>query len=295
MTLFIRFFLLLVLSALLPVLAAGAWFLHSTERAQESAQHMHMQLAQLCSSMVEEEIGRLNRSLAFVERLGSSKAAAEQDYKVLQQAILAYPGFVLLSVADDSGAETVRVADTTLFPDPASRPPDAEVVIRQAKATESVAISSLADIHGRPILALAHPLPDGRILYAAYVFSALWHRLQALKVGLQGRMLLLDKESKPLPDIAEAYPQPAWGGPGPLSGDSGWLASIRTARGAMVGAFVTTPSLKWRVLSLQPREEAFAVGERFALQAASFILGLGTVMVLISLWITRSLTRPLHA
>ena len=91
MTLFVRLFLILLLSALLPVFATGVWFLRSTARAEDNARQMHGQLVQLCAGIVEESLGRMNRSLAFVQRLELERVAVDQRFEREILAAALYP------------------------------------------------------------------------------------------------------------------------------------------------------------------------------------------------------------
>ena len=69
MNLFTRFFLLLLLFALAPVLATGVWMLSSNEAVRGNARQLHQQIAQLSAENVEITAGELNRALSFVEDL----------------------------------------------------------------------------------------------------------------------------------------------------------------------------------------------------------------------------------
>jgi len=292
MTLFQRFFLLLVLAALLPVLGASTFFLRSGERAEENARQLHHQLTRLTASVVETELGRMNRALAFANDLNRPNLDEFQQLKLLQQTAISYPGFSLLSVLGPDMMETVRVGDTALFPG-GNVDRSAEAIVRRARETGSIKLSPVSLLASEPVLALAYPLKRNRTLYAVYNLSTLWRAVKKLRVGENGRIILARKDGTPLPGIVETFPEPEWKGPGPLSLESGWLHSIETKRGTLVGAYSETPSLPWRVLTLQPRGEAVAIGEGFYFKAFLFLFLLAAAAIGLAYWVTRQLTQPL--
>lgn len=309
MSLFTRTYLVLMATALGPLLATGAWFLQSNEKARENARRMHQQLTQLSADAVETSIGELNRSIAFVEDFeretrrslpGNAAAdrtpprgSAEAEYRVLQGAAATHPEFSLLSLLDASGMETARIADAALFPDMSPVRRSSEPIVREALRTGKVGLSPVLEQSGKPVVSIAYPLPRGRTLYVVYNLQSLWRRIGGLRAGASGRLLLLGTNGRPLPGIAKDFPEPDWRGPGPLPAPSGWLEKLPTASGTMVGAYATTPSLGWVVLSLQPRDEAFATGERFVFTAMAFLLSLTFLVGMAAYWTAGRLTAPL--
>jgi PAS domain S-box-containing protein len=292
-TLFQRFFLLLVLAALLPVLGASAFFLRSGARAEENARQLHHQLTRLTGDAVELELGRMNRALSFAKELNRPNLDEFQQLKLLQQTAVSYPNFSLLSVLDPSMVETVRVGDTSLFPG-GQKDRSAEQIVRRARETGTVKLSPVRLVKKEPVIALAYPLRGNRTLYAVYNLARLWERVQKLRVGSDGRILLASKDGRPLPAMIEGFPAAGWEGPGPLAETEGWLAEIDTPAGVLVGAYSKTPSLPWRVLTLQRRIEAVAIGEGFYLQAFLFLFLLAGAAVALAYWVTRQLTTPLE-
>lgn len=295
MTLFARFFLVLLAFSLAPVVATGAWFLRSTERTQESAREFHRQITGLSAAIVDDSVARLNRTIGFVQDLERLAANEAQELVILHQAVNTFPALALVSILDASGRETARVAAAALFKQSRPAQRGSDPLVREALRTGVVRISPVELIQGAPALRLVHPLSGGRAVYAVYALDDLWERIRTLEVGSEGRILLIDAEGRPLPGLIEGFPEPGWKGPGALTEKEGWLESIPTAAGPMVGGYTLAGGLGWRVLSLQPRAEAFAVGENFLFQALSF---LGLIAVLVAgaaIWITGRLTRPLNA
>ncbi len=292
MTLFRRFFLLLVLAALLPVLLASAFFLRSGKRAEENSRQLHDQLTRLTATTVETELGRMNRALSFATELNRPNLDEFQELKLLQQTVVSYPGYSLLSVLGPDMVESIRVGDTSLFPG-GGVDRSAEAIVRRSRETGTIKLSPVTLIASEPVLTFAYPLKRDRTLYAVYNLSTLWRQVHKLRVGENGRIVLARKDGTPLPGIIDDFPEKDWKGPGPLPNDSGWLTSIPTTQGSMVGAYSKTPSLPWRVLTLQPRAEAIAIGEGFYIQAFIFLIFLACGAIGLAYWVTRQLTEPL--
>ncbi len=293
MSLFARFFLILLGFSLTPVLVTGVWFLRSSERIQQNARHLHRQITALAADIVEGEIGRLNRAIGFVEDFERKRGTDEvSDYAILQRAAVTQPAFVLLAVLDAASRETVRVADAALFPGNTRVDRREDGVVKRVRTTQKLVLSPVKLRGKSPLISIAHPLPHGRILYAVYNLKSLWEQIETMRVGANGRILLLDIRGRPLPGIAEGFPEHEWKGP-PLEKKQGWLEGVRTVNGTFVGAYTTTPSMGWKVLSLQPKNEAFAVGERFTPTVVLFLLILGSLVTAATLWISGRLTKPL--
>lgn len=295
MNLFTRFFLLLLLFALAPVLATGVWMLGSNEAVRGNARQLHQQITKLSAENVEITAGELNRALSFVEDLERGEARSPaHDLRLLQGAAARHSAFALISVLDSSGREVLRMADPDLFPGQAYVDRGADPIVRRVRETGRYAIGPITMVEGRPLIAVAHPLPQGRSLFAFYSLSGLWKRINRLMVGTSGRMILLDADGRKAPAIAESFPDPAWTGPGPLTGESGWLENIATGQGAMIGAWAVAPSLNLTAMSLQPRAEAYANSESFAMHALTFLLALSLFVAAGAFWVTGRMTLPLQ-
>ncbi len=292
MKLFARFFTILFLFAVVPILLVGTWLLGSNEAARGNARALHEQLVRMSVDTVESMGADLNRSLAFVAELGRS-GGKYADLQVLQTAAAEHPSLVLLSVLDKTGMETVRLADEKLFPQETYEDRSKDALVLRAKEKGHAQVGKVQLIGATPVLFIAHPLADGRLLYAGYSLKRLWERLDGLKAGASGRLLLLDQDGRPMRRLAEGFPVPGWNGPGRLSGDAGWLDSLQTKAGAMTGAFAVVPSFGWRALSLQPRREALAQPEGFAVKAVGLFVLLIVVVALAAFRITGQVARPL--
>src|SRR6185503_15184142 len=103
-----------------------------------------------------------------------------------------------------------RLADAVLSPGSAYEDRSSDPLVTRARASGHAEVGKVELVGGTPVLTVAHPLADGRLLYAGYSLKRLWERLDGLKVGASGRLLLLDGSGRPMPRLAEGFPAPAW-------------------------------------------------------------------------------------
>jgi signal transduction histidine kinase/HAMP domain-containing protein len=294
MTLFARFFLIMLLFAMTPVIATGIWFLRSNERVEENARRMHRQLTQLSVDSVETSLGRMNRAIAFIEDIERARGRQVEIFKILQRAAITHPAFALISVVDANGKEIVRVADTALFGRAGYSDRSKDPVVLRALKENKAGLTAVRLKGKKPLLGIAHPLKDGRALYAVYGLSNLWEQLRNLQVGTSGRILLTDAGGRPLVGFGEGFVPAGW--TAPLMGEQeGWMNGVAAGDTLMVGAYKKTPSAGWRVMTLQPKSEAFAVAEGFLFQALTFLFLLAIIVSAAAYWISRKITAPLKA
>ncbi|MFA6094031.1 MAG: ATP-binding protein [Elusimicrobiota bacterium] len=295
MSLRTRLFLVLILTAMGPVILAGSWFLRSNARAEENARQLHRQIAVLSADLVEKSAQDMNRAFGFVLDLERSGRRTEtDDLRILQQTITTHPSFVLLSLLDSSGKETLKISDKLLFAEPQRVDRSSCPIVALAIKTQRVAVGPVEVRQEAPLITLAYPLSNGRSLYAAYDLSSLWKRVQSLKVGEQGRVLLLGREGFPLPGVTDNSVFPAsWKAPAAGEDKFGWYEELNIGKHRFVGAYALTPSFGWRALTFQPRDEAYAIGAGFGARATMFLLFLTVIVIIAAYWIARKLVGPL--
>lgn len=293
MKLFTRFFLILLVFSLAPVMLTGVWFLRSSARAQENTRQLHRQLTGLAADMVEASLAEMNRGLGFVEDLELGRARTPAgEYAILQRAALTHPAFLALGLGGPDGRLLMRVVNADVFPVDRDSLPSSSTVMAEALRTGKAVLGPVSVVGGAPLLPLAHPLSDGRCLYAAYGLEGVLRRVDRLRVGGRGRLILIDGEGNALGGGSSAAPPGGWARLG-LSGEGGWLGEFPLGGEVMVGAFDAVATTGWKAVSLQPRAEAFAVGPRFQRDALIFLAVLGFIVAMGAYWFTGLLTRPI--
>jgi two-component system phosphate regulon sensor histidine kinase PhoR len=283
-----RFFLILAIFALTPVLVTGAWFWRANRVVEENARLVHLQFSKLAADMAEDAAVELNRSLAFISELERSLAPAA-GFKVLQQAAAAQPRLMFIAL-DDAGREIHRVFDDELFGSGGAPPPPETW---PSSKDGRVAFGRVFLRGKTPLLPLTVPLREGRAVRVIFSLKPLWDRVGALRVGASGRLVLLDAASAPLPGFEAVLPQGGILEQAKLAGDGAWIETSSLRGRAFVGALAPAKSFAWRALTLQPRREAFALDRLFAVRAAVFLFILCVLVAVAAAWVTGHLSRPL--
>lgn len=287
MRLFTRVFLVLLAFSLIPVVITGLWFIRSSERAEENIRQLHRQLTGVTADLVEEALTDLNRGLGFVEDLELRRVhGTAAEFALLQRAAVTYPDFVALGLGGPDGRLPLRVMNPDIFPGADDSFPASRAIMAEALKTGKAVIGDAVGVGGTAVLPLAHPLSDGRCLYAAYNLESLLRRIERLKVGHSGRVLLLGRDGKPL---TEGAAPPPLG----MSGPGGWLGEFIVGGEVMVGAYDPVETTGWKAVSVQPRTEAFAVGPKFRRNAFLFLSLLGLGVAVGAFRFSGLLTRPI--
>jgi signal transduction histidine kinase len=309
----LRFFLILLAFSLVPVMVTGVWVLRSQTAARENSRQFHLQMTQLAAETVDSFAADTNRSLGFAQELERVGLVASQgkgrrssfpkgtadvgsdEYRILQREAANHPGLSLLSLLGPDGRETLRFADSRLYPATDSEDRSADPLVREARTSGLAAWGKVQLRRGEPVLPVVHPLPQGRLLYVECSLSQIFRRVRDRSLGAQGRLFLIDEAGRPLPGYGGDLPEPRWPqGTGPRAEAAGWSEDVPTAKGAAVAAWAPRASLGWQVISLQPRSEALAVGPHFRAQAMGFLLALAILVVLGASWMGARLAAPLR-
>jgi signal transduction histidine kinase len=272
MKLFTRFFLILLLFAMLPVAALGFWMLVGREAVRENARALHLRLAALTADLADHTLEQLNKTLIVVEDIERARRSAATEGSALNRAAAADPSVALIALLDASGRETVRIGNLEIFPDQTLVSRGEEPALIAARQSGRLTLGEVKQEGGVAIVPVVHPLADGRFLYVKYSLRALTRRLLKLSKGGGGRVLFTGDSGRPLPGVGDEPPSSEWS----LShgGDEGWSDRLASPSGAWVAASVRVPATSWRAVSLQPRREAYAESEAAALRAAIFLLAI---------------------
>lgn len=293
MKLLTRFFLILLAAALIPVVAVGTWFLRSNEQVEENAKALHRQVALLSAFLAEQAARDANKAFAFVQELNRPGLADSDALRIVQQAAAARPQFAYLALRDAAGDEPVRVADYALFPQRGSGLSAGPGLSEQASREGRVAVGTPELVGGKALLPIAYPLPGGRCVLAGYSFDELWSRLKGLHLGGEGQVFLVDGQGRPLPGFSERPFPEGWALTFPPDAAEGWLDRVPLWGKTRVGAFAAAPSFSWRALTLQPRDQAFAVSAKVRSRALAFLIALCVLSIAGAYWLAGQVSRPL--
>jgi PAS domain S-box-containing protein len=288
MTLFRRFFLLLLAWTLISMGGIG-WLAYRMARAaRESAATYHHQIADFNYGLLSAFARDFNARFTFVSDLEKQGPNSGLVFKTLQSAAAAYPDLAFLSIVDDKGNEGFQLADSMVF----DRTPSKELWDEpraSAAKTLAPAMGKVTEVGGHPVLPVAFPIKDGRVVLAGMSLDSLWKSIRSEHVGPTGRVLLADLEGVALPLFGEGAPPKL----AMVGGSSdGWFEQPGPA-GGWVGAYRRSDSFHWTVATLQPRDEAYLQADEFAKGAAILFIALAAAAAYASIWLSQKIAAPL--
>lgn len=296
LSLFQRFFLIIVGVALTPLFLVSAYLFHTQKLAKENTLDFHFQLASFSADIVQDYMSSLNRRLAFVRDLerASGKDSLEQ-FKVLQQTLVTNPDFALLSVLDEDGMEKVKLADTKAVKEYAPVSRAADPTFKEVQENGLVEISPVRDLAGTPVIVVVYPMTTGEFAYLMINVQGLWKKLTGTDIGKTGKIVVADNKGNILPgfkDVPEVKPETlaAWYDKGQGEGVAENLAGVKET---LVGAHRYVEAPKWYVTTLQPQSEAFLAAAKMKVQIIIFLLTVSTLAFVVAFFVAKKITEPL--
>lgn len=300
MRLVYRFFFIILGAALIPLLLTTLWLLRYQSVAKKNALELHRGLADFGAQTVASHIQNLNKRLAFTLDLQRIKRAVGmgfvEEFKVLQQVTNANPDFVLLSILDTGGKETLKLADAKIFPDPGYKDRSGENLFVEAKKTGRVVTGPVVLIDGTPVMNLVYPLEQAGYVYLTVSLRELWEKLKKQRVGLSGWIVLVDDSGRVLTGFEDAGIEVDAGQLKELfsQGLRGTADSLSTSRGAWVGAFEKVQGFPWAALTLQPKQEAFLAVEQIRAGILAWVLLISLAALGLSYAMAARIAEPIE-
>lgn len=299
MRLVYRFFFIILGAALIPLLLTSLWLLRYQSVAKKNALELHRGLADFAAQTVTSHIQNLNKRLAFTLDLQRIKRAVGmgfvEEFKVLQQVTNANPDFVLLSVLDLGGKETLKLADARIFPDPGYKDRSREDVFLEAKRTGRVVTGPVSLIDGTPVMNLVYPLEQAGYVYLTVSLRELWEKIKKQRVGLSGWIVLVDDSGRVLNGFEDAGEMDSEQLKALFSqGLRGTADNLLTSRGAWVGAFEKVQGFPWAALTLQPKQEAFLAAEQIRAGILAWVLLISLAALGLSYAMAARIAEPIE-
>lgn len=292
MKLFARFFLILLLFAMLPVLALGVWMLTQRQALADNAKALHTRMAVLAADVAERTAEQLNRSMVVVEDIDLARGSEKLETAALRKAAASDPNVALVALLDVDGRETLRFADPEFFAADALADRTKEEAVVDRLSMNRLMLGSPYVVNGVAMLPAAHPLVDGRTMYIAYSLRTLGRRLAKLSKGASGRgkILFVDHEGRPVPGLGDEPPGKDW----KLStkDKDGWLDDLPGADDHYIAAFALAPATGLRAVSMQSRREAYASSEMAAARATAFFVSLCLLVAAGAYGLSAKLLQP---
>jgi signal transduction histidine kinase len=292
MKLFHRFFMILLLFALLPLAGVGVWLLASRQTVRDNARALHGRLAALTAEMCDRTLEQLNRSLLVVEDVEHAGGRPNLESVALQHAAASDSNIGLLAIIDAAGQEMARAVAPDLMGFPMDHSRDAAVA--RMRATGKLTLGAALAREGHTFIPAVHPLPDGRGLYLLYSLKGLSARMERMSKGRIGRLLFVDEKGSPIPGVGSPPPSLDWVLPDDGAAE-GWQDHMSSPEGEWVAASARSEAVGWRAVSLQPREEAYAEDRAAFARASVFFAVLIGLVAAGAYLLAMQMLKPINA
>ncbi len=286
---FRRFFITLIWWTAVAMASMSFLILRVARVSRKNVQHYHQQIVKNNVATLDDFARELNGLFSFVPDAQRLEPNSPLLLRLLQVTAAAKPEFSLLSVVGPEGVEGVRIADSRIFP---AQTPQAvwSPIAASVRQEGEPAMGPVTEIVGLPILPVAYPLKEGRLLYAGINLEKLWKTMNAQKVGKSGRIVLVNAQGRPFPLMADSVPARL---PLPEEGSEGWLEFKSEDGAKWIGAYARSKPLRWTLASVQPRQEAYLEAEGVLWSAALLFCLLAAASAISASRISAQIVTPL--
>lgn len=296
MSLFSKLFKLFLAVVLMPFVPMVLLLAYYQEHLKDNILETHANLAQIVSSSMNQHIEDLGWRLSFAPHVTDALNAKKSPVPVLRDALAANPDFVMLAVLSPQGKERYRAGDKQMLKDVPPLDLSGDPALDELSKKNELSVSSFDVVDGRPISEFIYPLPNGDFLYGIMSFFAFLSRVQEQRIGMTGRIYLVDQngsvyagEYQYRPDFDDDVLRRAF-----TSGDR-LIKNLKTKQDAYVGAYAPTPILGAYVAVLQLKSEAYRSIYYTNIILALFLLTIATLAYFGALTFAERLGEPIGA
>ncbi len=304
--LFVKVVLLMLGLSTIPLTLVGTRILKlNRDSLQYEVLRYHTSLAQNLANKLDVQLSNLDEKLDFaVNSLHSEQVGWAEKQSVLQGLVNSDPKFAIIAVVAKNGKEFIKVYNPVLeaklasFPELTSHADDP--LFQQLPKSEE-RIWDISNAGSDPRLRLYYPFqtPTGvHAVFMSYSLNAFWKELADTKIGGSGFTFLVDREGTILahPDNNKILARESARGyaliASALAGNAG--ASEFSDKGSTwVGSAAPVKRLGGAVMTLQPRDEAYAASIKGQRTAAAWILLSAVIAAFLAALFARRLTRPI--
>lgn len=288
-----KLFLAVVLMPLIPMMLLLAYY---QEHLKNNILETHANLAQIVSSSMNQHIEDLSWRLSFASHVTDALNTKKSPVPVLRDAMTANPDFVMLAVLSPDGKELYRAGDKQVLRDVSSLDLSGDPALAELAKTPRLSVSSFDVVDGRPISEFIYPLSNGHFLYGIMSFFGFLSRVQEQRIGVTGRIYLVDQNGEVFAD--EYQYRPAFDADSlknAFASGKRLLKNLKTPQEAYVGAYATTPILGAYVAVLQLKGEAYRSIYYTNIILALFVLTIATLSYFGALTFAERLGEPIGA
>ena len=289
----IKMFLVVVLVPFVPMMLLLAYYqLHLKDTILET----HSNLAQIVSSSMNQHIEDLTWRLAFSQTVSEYLQQKKNPQPLLREALTANPDFLMLAVLSSKGKELYRAGDKQVLAQLPTINLEDDPSLAALAASRRVSVSSFDVVNGRPISEFIYPLSNGDYLYGILSFFSFLARVQEQRIGIEGRIYIVDQEGQVYADPYQYKPAfEAAALKDYFSNTSHLIKNLKTPQESYVGAYAASPVLGAYVAVLQPKREAYRSIYYTNIILALFVLTIATLSYFAALTFAERLGEPIGA
>ncbi|MFH1619452.1 MAG: ATP-binding protein [bacterium] len=292
-----RFMLLLLGMALIPLALSAVWQVYQQKTIKRNLFGLHQGVADFAASGIDEWFAGVNRGLAFIteiDRPGPGGRKSE-EFAVIQQAVLTNSDIMSLALLSPEGKVLMRAQDPGMTAIEQPSDYSGDKLVTRVKNSGQAAAGDVLDMGGRPALALAYPLSDGRVVHIYFSLTRLWRNISSHNTGESGMLVVAGADGTILPGQGNI---PGGIALKKLSGmfsaaDRGVIDTLRSSAGNLAGAYKTAVNLPWAAMSLQKRSELTGPQTRSLYGFFVFALISLAACVIVAHSISGKISRPI--
>ncbi len=296
MSIFSKLFKMFVAVVLMPLIPMALLLAYYQLHLKNNILETHANLAQIVSSSMNQHIEDLTWRLAFSQNISEALRQKKNPKPILQEALAANPDFLMLAVLNKNGKLLYRVGEKQVLEQLPPLELEGDPALKELAKKARISVSSFDVVADRPISEFIYPLPNGDFLYGIMSFFSFISRIQEQRIGVTGRIYIVDHEGSVYadehqykPDFDSAALRDAFASKEHL------IKGLKTPQETYVGAYAPTPILGAYAAVLQLESEAYRSIYYTNVIIALFLLSIATLSYFGALTFAERLGEPIAA
>ncbi|MEA3307542.1 MAG: cache domain-containing protein, partial [Elusimicrobiota bacterium] len=249
-----RFFLILLLISVIPMIISVSWNVNQYHSTANTFFDLHKAVSNLAAANVDEWLQRVNRSFAFLYEIENPlRRSRVNENKIIKQATTVNSEITALSFIGVDGKPIFELQSKKVKSQKHLRIYNKDLVAK-ANDTGKVALGNVLCVSDTPYFPLAYPLINGKTVLFYFSLSNLWDKLISQKTGKSGKVIIVNEKGKLLrcqnsknskyneKHIQETFLE---------MGESGFIRDLAISGVKYSGSYSKAENLPWVVISLQ--------------------------------------------
>ncbi|MBU2574897.1 MAG: PAS domain-containing protein [Elusimicrobia bacterium] len=291
-----RFFIILLMIAVIPLLLSVAWNIYQYNSSVTSYYDLHKGISSLTAANIDEWLAGTNRDLAFLYEVEHPLAKKVDDIKIIHQATRINSEIMSLSVLAPDNKELYFLQSEKVKADrPLASYQDA--LVKQVRESGIIAPGKVLCLKSRAYFPLAYPMVDGRVVVFHFSLDKLFSKLNSQKIGRTGEVIITDSRGQPLPCQRvdrQKFDAAALRLFFRNGGRNGTINGFIVNGESYAGAYSAVENIKWAALSIQSEDELFGQQKKSIYVFALFAVGTFATTIVVVMLISNRIIRPIN-